>query len=457
MSAQRVVITDQLDADLDWSTFQFGTIQFGERTLLVPDPVGRLHFETDTTVSYDAYPVHVTADLDPQTGIVTWELQSVDPQTGRLPHDLLAGFLPPNDDQNRGAGSVSYRVRPKTDLSHGTQLCNQASIVFDFNEPIITNEVVYAIDAIPPSSAVASLAATMDRPHVSGVVVRHRCRCRYRDLRRVCLGQWRSLPALADGNGTNLRLVHRRVGPLLRVLQRGDGPRRPPRTAPVGRRHHDIDRRHGLAQCRHAAGRERRRLHFTVRRAADHQSAQLRRFRDASQTIVRFPATTLLRCFRGRRHQPARRTARDQLLEYRSCGATGRRGGGGGEQHAVAGRTGTAAACSVVGGNSAGCAARCDGGSTTVRTFGHRARLDSSRGSHERHEPGYGRESRCGGGPATGRMGIERRTAARATRRRSGTSWTIRFSRSRPISTTQDAPSSASAPRPAGRPWRHGR
>ena len=112
--AQRVVITDQLDADLDWSTFHFGTIQFGERTLLVPDPVGRLHYETDTTVSYDAYPVHVTADLDPQTGIVTWELQSVDPQTGRLPHDLRAGFLPPNDDQNRGAGSVSYVVRPKS-------------------------------------------------------------------------------------------------------------------------------------------------------------------------------------------------------------------------------------------------------------------------------------------------------------------------------------------------------
>ena len=164
VSAQRVVITDQLDADLDWSTFQFGTIQFGERTLLVPDAVGRLHYETDTTVSYDAYPVHVTADLDPQTGIVTWELQSVDPQTGRLPHDLRAGFLPPNDDQNHGAGSVSYHVRPKTDLSHGTQLCNQASIVFDFNEPIITNEVVYAIDATPPSSAVASLAATMDFP-----------------------------------------------------------------------------------------------------------------------------------------------------------------------------------------------------------------------------------------------------------------------------------------------------
>lgn len=160
--AQRVVITDQLDADLDWSTFQFGTIQFGERTLVVPDPAGRLHYETDTTVPYDAYPVRVTADFDPQSGSVTWELRSVDPQTEQLPHDLLAGFLPPNDESNRGAGSVTYTVRPKAGLAGGTELRNQASIVFDFNDPIITNEVVRVIDAAPPSSAVAALPGMTD-------------------------------------------------------------------------------------------------------------------------------------------------------------------------------------------------------------------------------------------------------------------------------------------------------
>lgn len=158
--AQRAVITDQLDADLDWSTFQFGAIQFGERTILVPDPAGRLHFETDTTVSYDAYPIQVTADFNPQTGVLTWGLRSVDPQTGQLPHDLLSGFLPPNDELNRGAGSVSYSVRPKANLPTGTELRNQASIVFDLNDPIITNEVAYAIDAAPPASAVAAQPGT---------------------------------------------------------------------------------------------------------------------------------------------------------------------------------------------------------------------------------------------------------------------------------------------------------
>jgi hypothetical protein len=155
--AQRVVITDQLDADLDWSTFQFAALHFGERTLVVADAAGRLHYETDTTVSYDQYPIHVTADFHPDTGVVTWELRSVDPQTGQLPRDLVAGFLLPNDAQNRGAGYVSYSVRPKAGLASGTELRNQARIVFDFNDAILTNEVVYAIDAAPPSSAVAAL------------------------------------------------------------------------------------------------------------------------------------------------------------------------------------------------------------------------------------------------------------------------------------------------------------
>lgn len=158
--AQRVVITDQLDPNLDWSTFQFGTIQFGERVIVVPDPAGRLHYETDTTVSYDNYPIHVTADFDAEHGVLTWELQSVDPRTGQLPRELLAGFLPPNDARNRGAGFVSYSVRPKIGLAEGAELRNQASIVFDFNDPIVTEEVVCAIDAAPPESAVAALPAT---------------------------------------------------------------------------------------------------------------------------------------------------------------------------------------------------------------------------------------------------------------------------------------------------------
>ncbi len=158
--AQKVTVTDQLDADLDWSTFRFGQIAFGERVVHVPDSQ-TVHFETNTTVSYDDYPVHVVADFNPQTGLVTWEISSYDPQTGRAPRSPTAGFLPPNDAQHRGEGFVTYTIRPKAGLATGTDIRNEASIVFDINPAIVTNETVHTIDAGPPSSQVAALPAQL--------------------------------------------------------------------------------------------------------------------------------------------------------------------------------------------------------------------------------------------------------------------------------------------------------
>ncbi len=173
--ARTVRIVDQLDADLDWNTFEWGVIQFGERTITIPDPT-MLHFETDTTVSYDTYPVHVVADFNPQTGRVTWELQSRDPQTGEPPRNPMAGFLPPNDDTGHGEGFVTYSVRARSNLRTGTQIRNVAEITFDAGPTFTTNQVdphdptqgtdpgkecLNTIDAGRPSSQVAALPATM--------------------------------------------------------------------------------------------------------------------------------------------------------------------------------------------------------------------------------------------------------------------------------------------------------
>ena len=58
-----------------------------------------------------------------------------------LPTDPLAGFLPPNDETGRGEGHVSFTIRPRADVQAGTVVTNIASIVFDTNEPILTNQV----------------------------------------------------------------------------------------------------------------------------------------------------------------------------------------------------------------------------------------------------------------------------------------------------------------------------
>ena len=57
----------------------------------------------------------------------------------------LVGFLPP------GAGAnLSYRVTPKQGLATGTQIAEQASIVFVGASPMSTATWVNTIDNSPP-------------------------------------------------------------------------------------------------------------------------------------------------------------------------------------------------------------------------------------------------------------------------------------------------------------------
>ena len=63
---------------------------------------------------------------------------SIDPLTGELPEDPLAGFLPPNDETGRGESRITFEIDPRPGLADGTTITNQAEIVFDTETPIVT-------------------------------------------------------------------------------------------------------------------------------------------------------------------------------------------------------------------------------------------------------------------------------------------------------------------------------
>jgi hypothetical protein len=91
--------------------------------------------------------VGVDAALDTGTGIVTWKFTTLDPATHEFPEDPVDGFLPPNVTSPEGEGEMLFTVSLKPGFGIGTTVCNDASIVFDFNQPIVTNDFCSTIGA----------------------------------------------------------------------------------------------------------------------------------------------------------------------------------------------------------------------------------------------------------------------------------------------------------------------
>jgi hypothetical protein len=157
--AQTVVVTQQLHVNLDWSTFQLGSMGFGNTMINVPS--GQLSFSTrvDLTAAEGIY-VDVNATFNPLTGLATWTFTSIDPATLDVPADPLAGFLPPDTAGGNGIGFVSYTIRPISTLTTGATINAQASVLFDMNGVLTTAQILNTIDALPPTSSVDTLPAT---------------------------------------------------------------------------------------------------------------------------------------------------------------------------------------------------------------------------------------------------------------------------------------------------------
>jgi RHS repeat-associated protein len=173
--AQRVTITDQLTADLDWNTFQITELGWGD--IVASIPPGSNYYAGTQTMTYNGktFEVELEAGIDLATGRVSVTFQSIDPSWG-LPPDILTGFLPPEDGTGRGMGYVLFTVRPKLGLPSGTEIRNVALISFDDQTIIATNQIdpqdasqgtdpareaLNTIDAAPPTSAVAALPANI--------------------------------------------------------------------------------------------------------------------------------------------------------------------------------------------------------------------------------------------------------------------------------------------------------
>jgi uncharacterized repeat protein (TIGR01451 family) len=162
---QELVIEDALDPGLDWATLELGEVAYGSR--IVTAPPGAMEFTAqdfpgaaDIAGTFQGQArVDITAALDPDAGKITWTMKVIDTATGLFPEDAAAGFLPPENGSGRGQGHVIFTIRPKPGVADGTQIPNNASIVFDTNDPIATNEVSNTIASVLADLALVNAAS----------------------------------------------------------------------------------------------------------------------------------------------------------------------------------------------------------------------------------------------------------------------------------------------------------
>jgi RHS repeat-associated protein len=160
VATQDVIVTEQLDPNLDWSTFQLGSFGFGPVNVTIPADLT----EYQKTISYQnsdgsSLNVQVALDFNVATGLLTVTFDSIDPLTGQAPTGVFDGFLYPESESPVDSdGYVQYTVQPNAGLTTGATINQQASIVFDINAPLATNTAANAIDASAPTSSVTAPA-----------------------------------------------------------------------------------------------------------------------------------------------------------------------------------------------------------------------------------------------------------------------------------------------------------
>ncbi len=116
--ADNVVVAEHLSPNLNWSTFQLGTIGFGGYVVNVPQGLTSYSTRVNAVATLGVY-VDIDASLNLSTGLLTVTFTSLDPDTLDTPSNPLVGFLPADTDPPNGEGYINYTIQPKTDLATG--------------------------------------------------------------------------------------------------------------------------------------------------------------------------------------------------------------------------------------------------------------------------------------------------------------------------------------------------
>lgn len=160
-AAHTIVVTDTIDGRYhDLSSFAATKVSLGKVSM-------KLNGEKEFVKTMDLRPLldviaQVELKYNESTGIAQWIVTSLDPMTMEPTKNAMQGALPVNDEEGNGIGFFDYDIKLKKGLKDGTEIKNRASIIFDFEEPIITPYWVNTVDTEKPESKVDKIECIDD-------------------------------------------------------------------------------------------------------------------------------------------------------------------------------------------------------------------------------------------------------------------------------------------------------
>lgn len=161
--AHEVFVNDTLSAaSFDLSSFGFTSYGWADTTIYIEEPtVKDFVHEVDMRPARNII-VRVSGSFNDSTGVAKWSFVSLDPATMDYAEEVDDGFLIPNNDQHEGEGFVSFGINHLADLASGAQIANKATIIFDANAPIETNNYINTLDIDLPASRATAVTLVGD-------------------------------------------------------------------------------------------------------------------------------------------------------------------------------------------------------------------------------------------------------------------------------------------------------
>jgi subtilase family serine protease len=163
--AGQLRLVSQLDPSLDARSFRLGDIRIGDIQVHLPADQASFQGDFDFTAS-KGFILRISAGVEPSTGIATWLLQAIDPDSGEVLRDATRGLLAGDLDGASNAaadasgsatdqlrrGFASYSVRAATSAAAGSEIAAAARLLVDDAPPIDSETARVRLDTRAPQT-----------------------------------------------------------------------------------------------------------------------------------------------------------------------------------------------------------------------------------------------------------------------------------------------------------------